>query len=57
MNIKGQCLPNVATRITFLKRNLFSVIAITSVITAIKRYILEQLLPEIYMFYKLLLLK
>lgn len=57
MNIKGQCLPNVATRITFLKRNLFSVIAITSVITAVKRYILEQLLPEIYMFYKLLLLK
>lgn len=56
MNIKGQCLPNVATRITFLKRN-FSVIAITSVITAVKRYILEQLLPEIYMFYKLLLLK
>lgn len=50
MNIKGQCLPNVATRTIFLKRNLFNVSVITSVVIAVKGHLLEQLLPAIYLF-------
>lgn len=50
MNIKGQCLPNVATRTKFLERNLVNISAITSVVIVVKGHLLEQLLPTFIYF-------
>lgn len=50
MTIKAQCLSNIATRTKFLKRNLFNVSAITSVVVAVKGHLLEQLLPAFIYF-------